>query len=283
MAEVKSVFLITNLSKKKADELRSDICEFLQERKIRVFEHSFTGEPEPVAPHQADLVIVLGGDGTVLYSARLCAGMAMPILAVNLGTFGFLAEVNPTEWKWAFEMYEQGQMGLSRRVMLSTALKRRGKEIFNACCLNDCVITSTGMAKLVNLKVDISNQEVIEYRSNGVILSTSTGSTGYSLAAGGPILHPELSAMIVNPINPFTLSNRPLVIPADEEVTINIVKNQRTDLVMTLDGQIVVELLPGDKVVTRRHSCSADLLSFSTMNFYEVVRKKLNWKGRPYD
>jgi NAD+ kinase len=283
MAEVRSVFLITNLSKKKADELRSDILDFLQERKIRVFEHTFTGEPEAVTPHQADLVIVLGGDGTVLYSARLCAGLGMPILAVNLGTFGFLAEVNPTEWKWAFEMYEQDQMGLSRRVMLNTVLKRRGKEIFNACCLNDCVITSTGMAKLVNLKVDISNQEVIDYRANGVILSTSTGSTGYSLAAGGPILHPELTAMIVNPINPFTLSNRPLVIPADEEVTVNIVKNQRTDLVMTLDGQIVVELLPGDKVVTKRHSCSADLLSFSTMNFYEVVRKKLNWKGRPYD
>ena len=283
MTEVASVFLITNLSKKRADELHSDICDFLKERNIRIYEHSFTGDPEVVTPPDADLVMVLGGDGTVLYSARLCAGLGMPILAVNLGTFGFLAEVNPTEWKWAFEMFEQGQMGLSRRVMLNTSLRRRGSVIFNACCLNDCVISSTGMAKLVNLNVGISNQEVIKYRSDGIILSTPTGSTGYSLAAGGPILHPELSAMIVNPINPFTLSNRPLVIPADEEVTVQIGSKQRTELAMTLDGQIVVELLPGDEVVTKKHGCSADLLSFTTMNFYEVVRKKLNWKGRPYD
>ena len=283
MATVKSVFLITNLSKKHANELHSDICDFLKERGIRIYEHSFTAEPDSTTPPQADLVIVLGGDGTVLYSARLCAGMGMPILAVNLGTFGFLAEVNPTEWKWAFEMYEQGQMGLSHRVMLSATLKRRGKSIYNACCLNDCVITSTGIAKIVNLKVNISNQEVIKYRADGIILSTSTGSTAYSMAAGGPILHPELAAMILSPINPFTLSNRPLVIPADEEVTIIVGHKQRTDLVMTLDGQDMVELLPGDEVVTKRHSCSADLLSFTKMNFYEVVRKKLNWKGRLYD
>ncbi|MDC7240061.1 MAG: NAD(+)/NADH kinase [Spirochaetales bacterium] len=283
MAAVKSVLIISNLSKRGASELREEITAYLSKEGIKITEHCFNGQPGPYNVEKADLVIVLGGDGTVLYSARLCAGMNMPILAVNLGTFGFLAEVNPDEWLLAFDLYQMGRMGVSHRVMLNTSLRRKGEIIGSYCCLNDCVVTSTGMAKLVNLKVNISDQEVIEYRADGIILATSTGSTAYSMAAGGPILHPELPAMIVNPINPFTLSNRPLVIPPDEEVTVFIKEQQRTSLVLTLDGQDVIPLLPGDEVMTKRHSCSADILSFKKMNFYEVVRKKLNWKGGPRD
>jgi len=283
MAAVKSVLIITNLSKKRASQLREEILETLGRRDIKIVEHTFTGKPEKFTPEKTDLIIVLGGDGTVLYSARLCAGMNIPILAVNLGTFGFLAEVNPEEWLQAFEMFQEGSMGTSHRIMLNTALIRNGKNIAEFCCLNDCVITSTGMAKIVNLKVNISDQEVIEYRADGIILATSTGSTAYSMAAGGPIVHPELSLIIVNPINPFTLSNRPLVIPADEQVTILVSEQQRTNLVLTLDGQDMIPLIPGDEVVTRKHHCSTDLLSFKKMNFYEVVRKKLNWKGGPHD
>ncbi|MBF9016122.1 MULTISPECIES: NAD(+)/NADH kinase [unclassified Oceanispirochaeta] len=250
---------------------------------IIISEHCFEGSPGDFSAVKADLAIVLGGDGTVLYSARLCAGMDMPILAVNLGTFGFLAEVNPDEWLLAFDLFQMGKMGISHRIMLNTALKRDGEILGYHCCLNDCVITSTGMAKIVNLKVSISNQEVIEYRADGIILATATGSTAYSMAAGGPIIHPELSAVIVNPINPFTLSNRPLVIPADEEVTVFVNRQQRTSLVLTLDGQDVIPLLPGDEVITKKHHYSADILSFKKMNFYEVVRKKLDWKGGPRD
>jgi NAD+ kinase len=283
MAAVKSALIITNLSKDRAAVLRDQIRTYLIDRGVQIHEHSFTGNPGKYEIEKSDLAIVLGGDGTVLYSARLCVGMNMPILAVNLGTFGFLAEVNPDEWEQAFESYQNGTMGISHRIMLNTVLRRDGQDIASFCCLNDCVITSTGMAKIVNLKVNISNQEVIEYRADGIILATSTGSTAYSMAAGGPIVHPELSSMIVNPINPFTLSNRPLVIPADEEVTILVSKQQRTNLILTLDGQDVIPLLPGDEVITRKHNCSADLLSFKKMNFYEVVRKKLDWKGGPHD
>ena len=283
MASVKSVLIITNLSKDRASGLREEIIAYMNKHDITVSEHCFEGSPGDFSAVKADLAIVLGGDGTVLYSARLCAGMDMPILAVNLGTFGFLAEVNPDEWLLAFDLFRMGKMGISHRIMLNTALKREGEILGYYCCLNDCVITSTGMAKIVNLKVNISNQEVIEYRADGIILATATGSTAYSMAAGGPIIHPELSAMIVNPINPFTLSNRPLVIPADEEVTVFVNRQQRTSLVLTLDGQDVIPLLPGDEVITKKHHYSADILSFKKMNFYEVVRKKLDWKGGPRD
>lgn len=283
MASVKDVLIITNLSKNGADELREEILIYMDKNNINVYEHCFEGSPGEFSVKDADLAIVLGGDGTVLYSARLCAGKNMPILAVNLGTFGFLAEVNPDEWLLAFDMYQMGNMGISHRIMLNTALRRDGEIVGRYCSLNDCVITSTGMAKIVNLKVNISNQEVIEYRADGIILATSTGSTAYSMAAGGPIIHPEVSAMIVNPINPFTLSNRPLVIPPDEEVNVLINQQQRTSLVLTLDGQDVIPLFPGDEVITRKHEFSADILSFKKMNFYEVVRKKLDWKGGPRD
>ncbi|MDA3956230.1 NAD(+)/NADH kinase [Oceanispirochaeta sp.] len=283
MAAVKSALIITNLSKERASSLHDQIMIYLVEKGIHVQEHSFDGNPGKFLLEKADLAIVLGGDGTVLYSARLCVGMNMPILAINLGTFGFLAEVNPDEWITAFESFQNGTMGISHRIMLNTVLRRDGKDIASFCCLNDCVISSTGMAKIVNLKVNISNQEVIEYRADGIILATSTGSTAYSMAAGGPIVHPELSSMVVNPINPFTLSNRPLVIPAEEEVTILVSQQQRTNLVLTLDGQDVIPLILGDEVITRKHRYTADLLSFKKMNFYEVVRKKLDWKGGPHD
>ncbi|MDC7232376.1 MAG: NAD(+)/NADH kinase [Spirochaetales bacterium] len=283
MTTVKSVLVITNLSKNGAAGLRDEILSYMKSRDISVTEHCFEGSPAEFSVVKCDLVIVLGGDGTVLYSARLCAGMDMPILAVNLGTFGFLAEIDPDKWLLAFDLFQMGKMGVSHRIMLHTVLKRDGKIHGEYCCLNDCVITSTGLAKIVNLKVNISDQEVIEYRADGIILATSTGSTAYSMAAGGPIVHPELSAVIVNPINPFTLSNRPLVIPSDEEVTVQVNRQQRTSLVLTLDGQDMIPLLPGDEVITSRHQCTADILSFKKMNFYEVVRKKLNWKGGPHD
>jgi len=255
----------------------------MESHNIKIYEHTFVGKPGKFEVIRTDLAIVLGGDGTVLYSARLCARQKIPILAVNLGTFGFLAEVNPDEWLLAFELFQQDKMNVSHRIMLNTKLKRDNKVIGSFCSLNDCVISSTGMAKIVNLRVNISHHEVVEYGADGIILATSTGSTAYSMAAGGPIMHPELSTIIINPINPFTLSNRPLVIPADEEVIILISKQQQTSLVLTLDGQDVIPLLPGDEVITSQHRDLANILSFKRMNFYEVVRKKLYWKGELCD
>lgn len=281
--ELNNVLIIVNLSKKGALELSLELEEYLNDLGISSEKHHFSGKPEPFKPRSADVVIVLGGDGTVLYSARLISGMNIPILAVNLGTFGFLAEVSSREWREAIDRYLNGNMVISQRIMFNVNIIRKGRIIEERCCLNDCVITSTGMAKIVNLKVNISDQEVIAYRADGIILATPTGSTAYSMAAGGPIVHPELAAVIINPINPFTLSNRPLVVPAEEEITVLVKKQQRTDLVLTIDGQDVIPLLPGDKVMIRKNTCTANIVSFKRRNFYEVVRMKLGWKGGPHD
>ncbi len=282
--EINKVLIIANLSKEGARALALDMEGYLVENNVSLEKHFFTGKPAPYTPQSGlDLVIVLGGDGTVLYSARLTAGMNVPLLAVNLGTFGFLAEVGSEEWKEALETYLSGGMVLSQRIMLNINVFRKGQVIDQRCCLNDAVITSTGLAKIVNLKVNISNQEVIEYRADGIILATPTGSTAYSMAAGGPILHPELAGVVVNPINPFTLSNRPLVVPAQEEITVIITEKQRTEVLLTIDGQDVIALLPEDQVVIRRNLCTANLISFKRRNFYEVVRMKLGWKGGPHD
>ena len=278
-----NVLIIANLSKKGSSELSGEIEAYLRELNVSIEKHQFSGKPEAFIPSQADLVIVLGGDGTVLYSARLTSGMNIPLLAVNLGTFGFLAEVSSREWREAIEKYLDGGMVLSKRIMLNMNIIRSGKVIEHRCCLNDTVITSKGMAKIVNLKVNISDQEVIEYRADGIILATPTGSTAYSMAAGGPIVHPELAAVIINPINPFTLSNRPLVVPAQEEITVKVKKRQRTELVLTIDGQDVIPLEPEDEIVIRRNICTANIISFKRRNFYEVVRMKLGWKGGPHD
>ena len=281
--DIKNVLIIANLSKKGSQELSKELSSYLCSLGITIQTHFFSGEPEPFIPSPADLAVVLGGDGTVLYSARLTVGMEIPILAVNLGTFGFLAEISSREWKEAIDRYLSGNMIISSRIMLNVNIIRSGRIIEKRCCLNDSVITSTGMAKIVNLKVNISDQEVIEYRADGIILATPTGSTAYSMAAGGPIVNPELAAVIINPINPFTLSNRPLVVPADEEITVIVKKQQRTDLVLTIDGQDVLPLVPGDEIVISRNLCTADIVSFRRRNFYEVVRRKLGWKGGPHD
>jgi NAD+ kinase len=277
------VLIIVNLSKKGALELSNEVGAYFENRNISIEKNLFSGKPDTFVPQKADLAIVLGGDGTVLYSARLTAGMGIPILAVNLGTFGFLAEVSSEEWQEAIDRYLSGNMAISRRIMFNVNVLRQGTVVNSCCCLNDCVITSTGMAKIVNLKVNISDQEVIEYRADGIILATPTGSTAYSMAAGGPIVHPELAAVIINPINPFTLSNRPLVVPAEEEITVLVKQQQRTDLLLTIDGQDVVPLVPGDAVVIKKNYCTANIISFKRRNFYEVVRMKLGWKGGPYD
>ncbi|OQY34574.1 MAG: hypothetical protein B6241_04700 [Spirochaetaceae bacterium 4572_59] len=281
--ELNNVLIIVNLSKKGAFDLSLKLEKYLHEMGISAEKHLFSGKPEPFKLPNADLVIVLGGDGTVLYSARLTSGLDIPILAVNLGTFGFLAEVSSREWQEAVDRYLNGNMLISHRIMFNINIIRKDRIIEERCCLNDCVITSNGMAKLVNLKVNISDQEVIAYRADGIILATPTGSTAYSMAAGGPIVHPELAAVIINPINPFTLSNRPLVVPAEEEISVLVQKQQRTDLVLTIDGQDVIPLLPGDKVVIRKNLSTANIVSFKRRNFYEVVRMKLGWQGGPHD
>jgi NAD+ kinase len=279
--KIKRVLVVVNLAKEDAARVADEVEAYLLERDIEVDVHRFAGRSADYKVSSYDIAFSLGGDGTVLYSARLLGRLGIPILAVNIGDFGFITEVSKDEWKQAFEMYSDGKLGISERIMIKTSVIRQGMEIATHYGLNDSVIASAGISKLVRLRVDVGDTALGRYRADGVIIATPTGSTAYSAAAGGPILEPEMNALILNPICPFTLSNRPLVLPGDKPVSIHLECGQRTDVIMTVDGQEVISLLEGDTVCFRLADITAKIVRSDKRNFYEVLRSKLNWSGGP--
>ncbi len=279
MEKTKSVLIIANESKPDALVIANEIVLYLKDKQINATILSTEVSPEKLSiGFDTDLVITLGGDGTVLYAARSVCNLGIPILPINLGTFGYITEVSKTEWKEALEAYLDGKGNLSRRLMLKVFVTREGKKVFSSTSLNEIVVSSSGIAKVINLKLKIENTDAGSFRADGMIIATPTGSTGYSLAAGGPILEAEMSAIVLTPICPFTLSNRPLV-TSGKQVTIIVPQKQRTDIVLTVDGQVYFDLKEDD-VINVETSRSKMLLIHSTKrNFTEVIREKLNWSG----
>jgi NAD+ kinase len=223
----------------------------------------------------------LGGDGTVLYAARTMAPLGVPVFPVNLGTLGFIAAIRAEEWREVFERWLLGTADLSRRLMLDAAVERKGREVFRGICLNDVVISASGIAKIIRLRVTSGDMSLGEYRSDGLIAATPTGSTAYSVAAGGPILDPELEALIINPICPFTLSHRPMVLPAGEPVTVEVGAEQRSGVLLTVDGQVTEALEPGDKILIAKAPQPALLIASGRGSFYQALRTKFSWLGVP--
>jgi NAD+ kinase len=233
-----------------------------------------------------DLAFCLGGDGTVLFAARTIAPLGVPIFPINIGTLGFIAVVHPDRWREVFEEWRLGRAGVSRRLMLDITVDRRGTKAVTACCLNDAVISAAGIAKIIRLEIssaggalDGETMSLGHYRSDGLIVATPTGSTAYSVAAGGPILDPEIDALIINPICPFTLSNRPIVVPAGETIIVDVEAEQRSAVLLTADGQQSFPLEPGDRVFIRKAPCVAKIVASGRRGFYRALRTKLNWSG----
>jgi NAD+ kinase len=281
---LKRVLLFINPRKNNTVNLAEEIRAELEARQVEVRSISLeAGGPELRGP--CDLAFSLGGDGTVLHAARAMAPLGVPIIPVDLGTLGFIAEVPPGDWAAVLDQWIAGRAGLSRRLMLEAAVERRGKPVAAAACLNDVVVSSSGIAKLIRLQVyseALGSRELIRlgrYRSDGLIAATPTGSTAYSMAAGGPILDPELEALIINPVCPFTLSHRPLVLPAGEPVIVHIEEEQRSGVLLTVDGQITVALEPGDRIRLRRAPYDAQLVYSERKAFYRALSAKLNWSG----
>ncbi len=282
--QIKRALLVANCLKENAESLIQEIGTYLNEEGIEYSVLRNTGKPEvstfPVK-NSPDIVFSLGGDGTVLYTARALSGITAPILAVNIGSLGFITEVARDEWREAFENYRQGKLGLSERILVEVKLERGGEIIRRFEGFNDAVIASAGIAKVVRLGVSINDTPVGEYRADGIIVSSPTGSTAYSAAAGGPILEPELEALVLNPICPFTLSNRTIVISGDRCVKIRVEKDQRTEVILTMDGQIVFDLQPEDLLHIGMAQRKISMIRSDKRNFYEVLRTKLNWSGGP--
>jgi NAD+ kinase len=287
MPEIKRALLIVNLHKKNAPILAEEITGELRRRNIEVASFAYEGIAE--FNHQApyDICFSLGGDGTVLYAARSMASLGTPILPINLGSLGFIAAVHPGEWKEVFDKWSEGVIPISRRLMLEITVERRGQIVARSTCLNDGVISASGIAKLIRLQVaseTLFPRDHIRmgyFRSDGLIVATPTGSTAYSVSAGGPILDPEIEAVIINPICPFTLSNRPMVVPVHKTITVEVEEEQRSGVLLTVDGQITEPLEPNDRIFIQKAPYQAQLIASDREVFYRVLRSKLNWSGGP--
>jgi len=231
-------------------------------------------------PSRADMVVVLGGDGTLISTARIIGERDIPILGVNLGSLGFLTEIALDELYPALEKCLLGDFRVSERIMLRAVVERDGRETASHLVLNDVVINKGALARIVDLKTRVNSFHLTTFKADGLIISTPTGSTGYSLSAGGPIINPSMNCIVITPICPHTLTNRPLVINDDSvvEVTVNSLDDE--DIYLTLDGQVGLELRSGDMIHVRRASHTAKLVMSKERDYFAVLRTKLKWGER---
>jgi NAD+ kinase len=228
---------------------------------------------------KVDWLIVLGGDGTLLSAARAMGGHQVPILAVNLGGLGFLTSVTLEELYPVLEDVLAGKQQLSERMMLQTEIIHDGKTSDKQIALNDAVANKAALARMLDFDVHVDGNHVGRYRADGLIVATPTGSTAYSLAAGGPIIHPDLDAFVITPICPHMLTNRPLVVPDTARVELDFAVSHEP-VYLTMDGQIGFQLDAKDRVVITKSSHKVQVVRPPTMTYYEILRSKLRWSER---
>jgi NAD+ kinase len=258
---------------------------WLQQRGLRVIADEEVGEvtgepPQPRAPlaGQVDLVIVLGGDGTLLSVARAASDRPVPILGVNLGTLGFLTEITLDELFAALERVLAGEVRVEARMRLDVRALREGRELGRFLALNDAVLTQADLARMIDLETRADGSEVTTYHADGLIVATPTGSTAYSLSAGGPIVLPQLEAFLLTPICPHTLTQRPLVLPYSSHIEICV--RSRNEVQLTVDGQEGIALREGDVVSVRRSDHPVRLIASPFRSHFEILREKFHWGTR---
>jgi NAD+ kinase len=250
----------------------------LDEDSARQIGFDNTFELEHVSDN-ADCIMVLGGDGTLLSVARQVKGKDVPILGVNLGGLGFLTEVSLEELPEMLPRVIEGEYRTSVRTMLDVSVRRDNEDIFTLSLLNDVVITKDALARIIDIETHVDGEYLTTFRGDGLIVSTPTGSTGYSLAAGGPILHPSLGHVVITPICPHTLTNRPIILPSEASVHARL-KSPDEKVILTLDGQVGFPLEYMDEVVTRRSRFTVSLIRSDRKGYFEVLRNKLKWGER---
>jgi NAD+ kinase len=225
---------------------------------------------------QADLLVVLGGDGTLLGVARAAHPHNIPILAVNLGSLGFLAEISIEELYPTLENILAGKFEIENRMLLNASVWRNEKKIKNHNVLNDVVINKGAVARVINLQVLVNGQYMTSYRADGLIIATPTGSTAYSLSAGGPIIHPSMHTLVLSPICPFTLTNRSILIPDQSIIQVRLTA-EYDDVRITLDGQEGYGMCAEDILEIKKTKTSLQLIRGPNKNYYQILRDKLHW------
>lgn len=228
----------------------------------------------------SDLVIVLGGDGTLLNVAGIVHPHEVPILGVNLGSLGFLTETTLEDLYPTLDQVLDGKFEIENRMLLNAGVWRDGKKVADFNVLNDIVINKGAPARIVNLEVFVDNQYMTSYRADGLIIASPTGSTAYSLSAGGPIIHPSMRALVLSPICPFALTNRPIVIPDSSTIKVQLTtRNEDEDVRITLDGQTGYSMKSGDILEAKKAEIPVKLVQTPGKNYYQLLRKKLHWGG----
>ena len=279
---MKKVLIIINVSKKESLSLSQLICDFLKEKQIECDTLNFDGFNQNTPFNSYDFVITLGGDGTVLYAARNCVAYDVPVFPVNLGQFGFMASVQQNEWKQCLQAALDGTAPFQYRSMLKAELYRDNTLIQESLGLNDIVISAKNTARTVAMDVLYDQDHLCKLKSDGVIICSPTGSTAYSASAGGPIVDPVLDAIVMTPINSFSLSSRPIVMNPNGVLSISIQPCRTKEICMIIDGQEPVSLMTGDVIKIERIQKKIKLLCCTQEKFFNALRSKLNWRGEPY-
>jgi len=283
-----SVGLIVNYKKEKTRETACRIIDWLNYKKLKMCIEGNMGNeigkeelncPTEKFLKKVDLIISLGGDGTLLRAARLAAAQNIPVFGVNLGGLGFLTQIGIDDLGKSLEKLYQGRYFLDERMMLSCIVKRKEEEIKKITALNDVVIGKGAFARIICLATYVNNDYVITYSADGLVVSTSTGSTAYSLSAGGPIVNPNINSIILTPICPHTLSARPLIIGENDQVKIKLEVSEEKVMV-TIDGQEGFTLRPNDEVIIKKSEHKTRLITFKEKSFYAILREKLRWSGQ---
>lgn len=246
----------------------------ISEELENAFEGDGTVVPMKEIADRSDLLVAFGGDGTILQAAQISRNREVPILGVNLGRLGFLAEVAADDLKTAFQRVLDGDYVLHRRMAVEASAQGRSETFF---ALNDVVLGKGSSPRMMEVEISIGGAFVSLYLADGLILSTPTGSTAYSMSAGGPILHPAMEAMIVTPLCPHSLSVRPMVVPAGDTVEVRVRSDRGADILLTADGRTGCVLASEDVVQVRKAAEAVCLITFQDRSFYDVLRTKLMW------
>ncbi len=290
---MKRIGIIAKKNKPEAVAIIHHLVDWFRQKKIEVFIESemanllglHASEPyvnrieREAFPAQAEMILVLGGDGTLLSVARLVGDHKVPILGVNLGGLGFLTEITLEEIYQVLDRVVQGDFITAERVVLDVSVIRKGKKMAEFTVLNDAVINKGALARIIDMETTISGEYLTTFKADGLIISTPTGSTAYNLSAGGPIVYPSLHCIVITPICPHTLTNRPIVVPDDVEIRATL-KTRQEEVILTLDGQQGFPLEVGDVVEVRKSNVGILLIKSPDRHYFEVLREKLKWGER---
>ncbi|MGR3319735.1 MAG: NAD(+)/NADH kinase [Candidatus Anammoxibacter sp.] len=276
------ILILGNLSKDKVNNTVVTLKPWLEERVkiVEVVDIAKGVECKALKDVGADIGIVLGGDGAILSACRRLGKNQIPLVGVHLGNFGFLTELTLKDIRQSLEKILAGEYRLASRVLLFCRVLRGNKVVKESIGVNDVVISRPSLSRLIVIQIKIDGEDIANYRSDGIIVSTPIGSTAHNLAAGGPILAPELSAFILTPICPHTLTNRPLVIPSNAKIELREL-SAYPGIGLTIDGQVYVELAKGDVVSIEKSNLQLQLIDTRTRTFYSVLHDKLNWADHP--